>query len=276
MAGKRAAARRAPPFIDPPGYARHRPEETLLCRLVEQHYPAFLAARAAAGRPLPKYVQEEFEAYLKCGRLEHGFLRVRCEGCHAEKLVAFSCKRRGFCPSCGARRMVESAALLADEVLPPRPLRQWVLSLPFALRFLLATDPQALRHVLGIVYRTLSAHLLKKARLTRVTGATGAVTLIQRLSSALNLNIHFHMLERCRRCGGRLQVIASIKDPALIQRILTHLKQPAAHAPPRSALGARPARAAAAVAVLKPLPAPAACAPGSTRGTAAPHAATRE
>jgi hypothetical protein len=65
--------------------------------------------------------------------------RVRCEDCHAETLVAFSCKRRGFCPSCGARRMTDSAALLADEVLPPKPIRQWVLSLPFALRFVLAT-----------------------------------------------------------------------------------------------------------------------------------------
>jgi ribosomal protein S27E len=72
--------------------------------LVERHYPELVAAREAAGRPLPKYVCEEFEAYLKCGRLEHGFLRVRCEDCHAEKLVAFSCMRRGFCPSCGARR----------------------------------------------------------------------------------------------------------------------------------------------------------------------------
>ena len=70
-------------------------------------------------------------------------MRVRCEHCHAEKLVAFSCKKRGFCPSCGARRMAETAALLADEVLPERPLRQWVLSLPIALRFLLATDPDA-------------------------------------------------------------------------------------------------------------------------------------
>lgn len=45
-------------------------------------------------------------------RLEHGFLRVRCEVCHQERLVAFSCKRRGFCPRCGARHMVESAALI--------------------------------------------------------------------------------------------------------------------------------------------------------------------
>src|SRR5690606_23435493 len=51
----------------------------------------------------------------------HGFLRVKCDSCQAEKLVAYSCKRRGFCPSCGARRMVETAALLIDEVLPLQP-----------------------------------------------------------------------------------------------------------------------------------------------------------
>jgi hypothetical protein len=194
MAKGRAAPGRAPPFINPPGYARHRPEQTLLYQLVEAHYPAFLAAREAADRPLPKYVQREFEAYLRCGRFDYGFLRVKCESCQAEKLVAFSCKRRGFCPSCGARRMAETAALLADEVLPRRPLRQWVLSLPFALRFLLARDPEVLTQVLAIVYRAIAGHILEKARLTRTTGATGAVTLIQRFGSALNLNVHFHML----------------------------------------------------------------------------------
>jgi hypothetical protein len=68
------APRRAPPFINPPGYERHRPEQTLLSQLIEQHYPALVAERAAPGRPLPQYVQQEFEAYLKCGRLEHWFL----------------------------------------------------------------------------------------------------------------------------------------------------------------------------------------------------------
>jgi len=190
----RARRPRAPPFVDPPGYGRHRPEATLLYQLVQHHYPAFCELRAEAGRPLPGFVQEEFEAYLKCGRLEEGFLRLRCEQCHAEKLVAFSCKKRGFCPSCGARRMAETAATLADEILPERPLRQWVLSLPHALRFLLASDPAALTLVLGVVYRAISRHLIDQAGLMRATGATGAVTLIQRFGSALNLNVHFHML----------------------------------------------------------------------------------
>ena len=90
--------------------------------------------------------------------------------------------------------MAETAALRVDEVLPERPLRQWVLSLPHALRFLLATDPDALTLVLGVVYRAISAHLLTKAGLTRATGAIGAVTLVQRFGSSLNLNVHFHMI----------------------------------------------------------------------------------
>ena len=77
-------------------YQRHRPEQTLLYPIVEQHYPAFVAHMAEQERPLPDYVQQEFEDYLRCGRLEQGFLRVRCDTCHAEHLVAFSCKRRGY------------------------------------------------------------------------------------------------------------------------------------------------------------------------------------
>ncbi len=184
-----------PPLAPGPvRYERHRPETTLLYQLVERHYPDFLVALAERDRHLPAYVQEEFVSYLKCGRLEHGFLRVRCTTCHAERLVAFSCKRRGFCPSCGGRRMTESAALLVDEVLPAEPIRQWVLSVPFPLRFLFAAEPAAMGRVLAIVYRAMASALIRKAGLTRAKGQTGAVTLIQRFGSALNLNIHFHML----------------------------------------------------------------------------------
>ena len=116
---------------------------------------------AEQGRSLPGYVVGEFEDYLECGRLEHGFLRVRCESCHHEKLVAFSCKRRGFCPSCGARRMADSAAHLVDEVLPRRPIRQWVLSVPFPLRYLFATNPQVMSRVLTI--ENLRGHTLFQA-----------------------------------------------------------------------------------------------------------------
>ena len=134
-------------------YERHRPQTTLLYQLVSQYYPQFQELMAQQETLLPGYIQQEFEAYLKCGRLEHGFLRVRCECCHHEKLVAFSCKRRGFCPSSGARRMVDSAVLLTDEVLPKVPLRQWVLSVPFQLRFLFASYPELMGRA-GFVARS--------------------------------------------------------------------------------------------------------------------------
>lgn len=156
--------------------------------------PEFREVLAMQGKGLALHVQQEFAEYLKCGRLEHGFLWVQCTECHHEHLVAFSCKRRGFCPSCGARHMAESAALLVDEVLPEQPIRQWVLSFPFQLRFLFASRPQLMGCVLGIVYRAISSHLIKKAGFTRKTAQIGAVTLIQRFGSALNLNVHFHML----------------------------------------------------------------------------------
>lgn len=144
-------------------YERHQPEQTLLYQLVEAHYPALVDQLAQQGKSLPERVHQEFEAYLKCGRLEHGFLRVRCDKCHFERLVAFSCKKRGFCPSCGARRMVETAARLADEVFPDVPLREWVVSFLFPLRYLFAAHPQAMDKVLHIVYRAISTHLIHKA-----------------------------------------------------------------------------------------------------------------
>ena len=176
------------------GYVRHRPETTLLYQVVEEYWPEFQAELAHHGKKLPAYVIKEFDEYLKCGRLEHGFLRVQCESCHDEKLVAFSCKRRGFCPSCGARRMAESAALLVDAVLPHQPMRQWVLSVPFPLRFLFASRPAIMGRVLSIVYRAIATHLRRKAGYTKASAQTGAVTLIQRFGGAVNLNIHFHML----------------------------------------------------------------------------------
>ena len=63
-------------------YERHRPERTLLYQLVQEYYPALKAQLAAQGTELPGYVQREFEAYLNCGRLEQGFLRLRCDTCH--------------------------------------------------------------------------------------------------------------------------------------------------------------------------------------------------
>jgi len=69
-----------------------------------------------------------------------------------------------------------------------------VLGVPYPLRFLFASRPEIMGRVLGIVYRCIATHLIKKAGLSRKTARTGAVTLIQRFGSALKLKVHFHML----------------------------------------------------------------------------------
>jgi hypothetical protein len=110
---------------------------------VQQHAATFFAqAEDAAGADLPQFVQDEFDAFLGCGILTHGFLRLRCGDCGHDKLLAFSCKRRGLCPSCGARRMSQAAAHLVNQVIPHVLVRRWVLSLPIPLRLLLVAQPE--------------------------------------------------------------------------------------------------------------------------------------
>jgi len=72
----------------------------------------------------PAYVQRALYDYLQCGILAHGFVRLGCDTCHKELLLVFSCKQRGFCPSCAGRRMVQTAAYLVEQVMPWVSTRQ--------------------------------------------------------------------------------------------------------------------------------------------------------
>lgn len=176
-------------------YQRHQPEHTTLYKIVQENLETFLRlVEEECGRPLPDFVEEEFREYLKCGILAHGFLRAKCESCSHEHLVAFSCKKRGFCPSCCGRRMSESAIHLVDEVLPIKPIRQWVISFPIQIRLLLAVQPKIMSEVLKIVTSTISGHLSKKAGFKKTQAKAGVVTLIQRFGGSINLNVHFHQL----------------------------------------------------------------------------------
>jgi hypothetical protein len=109
--------------------------------------------------------------------------------------------------------MAESAALLVDEALPHQPMRQWVLSFPYQLRFLFASRPELMGKVLGIVYRAIASYLIKKAGLNQKTAQTGAVTLIQRFGSALNLNI----LEAENASAARQILMVTIRLTSCLQ-----------------------------------------------------------
>jgi len=179
-------------------YERHRPEETVLYRTVERHWPAFREQAEEHGG-LPKFVVREFEEYLRCGRLEQGCLRVACCSCGFERLVAFSCKRRGFCPSCLGRRMADMAVHLEQEVFPEAPVRQWVCSMPWRIRAVLGYDRKLCADVvaafLGEVSRSLRHRAKRELGLGSVSRMhTGAVAVVQRADSALRLNVHVHAL----------------------------------------------------------------------------------
>ena len=165
----------------------------LLHEMVRGHLKTFLAEMEQDGRGLPRFVVAEFERYLRCGILAHGFARVRCVTCGDDLLVAFSCKTRGICPSCTTPRMQGTATHLVDRVLPHVPMRQWVLSLPRWARFLLAREPALITRVLRLALGGIFARQRLRARRMGVRDTrSGAVTFVQRFGSALNLNVHFH------------------------------------------------------------------------------------
>ncbi len=178
-------------------YEPRDPSHTVLYHVIADHLETFLASLDADpdAKGLPAYVQREFDAYLQCGILAHGFLRLGCDTCPKELLLPFSCKRRGFCPSCAARRMAQTAAHLVECVIPWVPTRQWVVSVPVPLRYWMAASQDLTAHVHTIIRTTIGQYDVNQAvtrGCERANLQPGSVTFIQRFGSAINLNLHFH------------------------------------------------------------------------------------
>src|SRR5881296_3090539 len=180
-------------------YEPRDPSRTVLYHIVADHLETFLASLDADpnAQGLPAYVEREFYDYLQCGILAHGFLRLGCDTCHQELLLAFSCKRRGFCPSCAGRRMAQTAAHLVEQVIPWVPTRQWVVSVPVPLRYWMAASQDLTAQVHTIIRTTIGQYYVNQAVTRGVPRAKvqpGSVTFIQRFGSAMNLNLHYHVV----------------------------------------------------------------------------------
>jgi hypothetical protein len=170
----------------------------VLYQTVAECWPLFRERMEESGG-LPKFVVKEFEGFLKCGILEEGCLHLVCRSCGYSEVVAFSCKKRGFCPSCLGRRMADTAVHLEQRVLPAVPIRHWICSLPWGLRALLGYDRELCAGVVSAFVGELSRSLKRRAKreldLRSVEDAhTGAVCAVQRTDSALRLNVHLHVL----------------------------------------------------------------------------------
>ncbi len=117
----------------PAVYRPRQPRNSPLYQLLEAHYEQVKALweerfQQTYGR-WRGFVDTVVARYLDCGTREGGFARLRCETCHAERLLTFSCRERGLCPSCDAKRAAAFAVLLQDEVLEEVPHAMWVFTL---------------------------------------------------------------------------------------------------------------------------------------------------
>ena len=188
--GGPAAARR---------YERRRPEKTPLHKIISENLESWLEWREAAERSVPGYVEDELRGYLECGMLCFGFARARCTGCGQGFVVAFSCKGRGVCPSCNGRHMAQTAAHLVDHVIPPVPVRQWVISVPKRLRGFPADRLRAVAALTKIFLDEIERLLCAAAggASDPATPASarprlGGISFLHRFGSALNHHVHLH------------------------------------------------------------------------------------
>ena len=183
-------------------YEPRDPSRTVLYNVIAEHLETFLASLHddPDAKGLPAYVEREFYDYLQCGILAYGFLRLGCDTCPQETLLAFSCKRRGFCASCAGRRMAQTAAHLVECVIPWVPTRQWVVSVPIPLRYWTAPSRDLTAQVHRIIRTTIAQLYVNQAvkrGAERQNVQPGSVTFLQRAGGSLNLNLHYSTVVIC-------------------------------------------------------------------------------
>ena len=154
---------------------------------LKSHLHDFLEA---AENNIPSFCKKELEEALKCRSDDLGYTYLRCLRCQKTKKLYFSCKKRGFCYLCGIRRMNEKAEILLES-LPRLPYRQWVLTFPRKLRYLMAYNHDIERALHKIIIRTMREYVNS---ISMRDIEFGTVSFVQRFGSGLNLNIHFHIL----------------------------------------------------------------------------------
>ena len=149
---------------------------------------------------------EALRAHLECGILCFGYARARCKG-------------RGVCPSWNGHRMAQTAAHLVGRVIPPVPVRQWVISVPKRLRCFLADRPEAVTSLTKVFIDEIKRLLRGAAGVARDSGSPrstrprlGAVFFLHRFGSGLNRR---RFLQPVGRPQTREKAAPSVKiDPA--------------------------------------------------------------
>ena len=196
-------------------YKRRQPERSVLYKLVynlRDELPLVWEERFQAQYGvLRDEVLKAFDEYLNCGLLCHGAARVHCDSYKHSLLVAYSCKKRGVCPSCSAKRAVKFAEHLYTQVLGEVPLRHIVLTIPKRLRVYFRYD-RALSHIL---FRC--AWSAVQQTLGNPDASPGAVLTYQTAGESLNFHPHLHgcLADGLFLADGSFQPFMSIDIPVL-------------------------------------------------------------
>jgi hypothetical protein len=196
-------------------YRRRTPEQTQLYRVV--YHGRDELSRVWEERFQETYgvlrdeVLTTFDEYLNCGLLAHGAARVYCDACKHSLLVAFSCKKRGLCPSCGAKRAVKFGEHLYDSVLEKVPHRHCGFTLPKRLRIYFRYD----RSLNNILFQAASTAV--HAVLGSDTQTPALILTVQTAGEALNFNPHLHGLlaDGTFDASGKFAPLAAIDTEAL-------------------------------------------------------------
>ena len=146
-----------------PHYRARDPQPTDLYRLLLDNLETFLAHYETRYQPEHGYLRPEmlrsFEELLSCGVYQFGMARIRCRDCGHDTFVPLSCRRRGVCPLCHAKRQLFLTDRVLEQVLPDVPCRQWTFSLPKALRVFFRFDAALFKELSQLVVRELTRYV---------------------------------------------------------------------------------------------------------------------
>ena len=171
-------------------YRGRKPKASPLWQCLSHHFDEFLEAYKERFQPrygfLRPIIPEVVEKFLECGDLARGFARIRCDHCKEDRLLAFSCKGRWFCPSCHQKKVQLFGALLAESILYPVPHRHFVFGIPKMLRPYFRYDRDLLKDLCRVAHECLIEFL--RTSLGLPEGVPGIVMAIHTFGEYLDFH----------------------------------------------------------------------------------------
>jgi hypothetical protein len=166
--------------------------------IFEQHFDDFCEHydekyAATYGRYRLERIRQLGERFTTCGDYLQGVARIRCTNpeCGHDYFRPFSCKGFYLCPSCSRKRTILFAEHLTKELLLNLPHRQFVFTMPKALRPFFRHDRRLFAEVSRLTYEVLREFYREAAGRPLLTGM---VIAHQTFGDMLRWNPHFHAI----------------------------------------------------------------------------------